>query len=318
MAAPDTGATDQQRRVRLKCAFDEKLLLAHLSGAERLGQPFHFDLRLQSTRGDLTADKVLSEPLAVIFEPGGGGSPRIFHGRVTEFAQVGYGERYHEYQATLRPWFWFLTRSADCRVFPDMSVEDIFRKLAQEHGFTDFQFKLGGSPPKRIHCVQYRETAFNFLSRLLEEEGIYYYFEHTEQKHTMVLVNASSSHVAVKGYDSVPYYPPSINVARRERDHLSSWSCLSSVQSGVYSTSEFDFEKPASALTATERFKRAHAQSSHEVFDHPAELQAMTSEAAARIAKIRLEELQSAHTVAHGHGNAVGLACGARFTLTGH
>jgi len=311
-------ATDENRGVQLKNPFEKDLLFLQLSGAERLSQPFHFDLSLQSKRGDLSADQILGEPVAVIFDTPGSDTPRVFHGRVTDFAQVGYGERFHEYHATLRPWFWFLTRSADCRVFQDMSVEDIFRKLAQEHGFTDFQFKLSGATPKRVHCVQYRETAFNFLSRLLEEEGIYYYFEHTESRHVMVLVNSSGSHTTIGGYASVPYYPPSVNEARRERDHLTSWSSVSSVQPGAYATSDFDFEKPTNSLLGKEQFRRNHAQSSHEVFDHPAELQAMTAEATARIAKIRLEELQAGHTIVHGQGNAAGLACGARFKLTDH
>jgi type VI secretion system secreted protein VgrG len=104
----------------------------------------------------------------------------------------------------------------------------------------------------------------------------------------------------------------------RERDHVWSWTWQSTVQSGAYATSDFDFLKPAGSLVATQTTKRSHAQANYEIFDHPAELQVMTGSESSRIAKLRLEELQATHTIARGHGNALHLAAGARFKLTDH
>ena len=110
------AATDKDRVLQLKSPFGDDVVATHVSGAERLSQLFHFDLSLQSAKGDLSADKILGSPVTILFHPPASDKPRVFHGYVTEFAQVGYGLRMHEYQATVRPWFWFLSRSADCRV----------------------------------------------------------------------------------------------------------------------------------------------------------------------------------------------------------
>ena len=317
-SSDSVAASDKDRVLQLKSPFGADVVATHVSGTERLSQLFHFDLSLQSAKGDLSADKILGSPVTILFHPPASGKPRVFHGYVTEFAQVGYGLRMNEYQATVRPWFWFLSRSADCRVYEDQTVEDIFRTVAKEHGFSDFRFKLSGKPPKREYCVQYRETAFNFLSRLLEDEGIYYYFEHTDSKHTMVLVDKSTAHEAVPDYESVPYFPASSNQARRERDHLWSWTWQAAVQSGKYATSDFDFLKPTGSLHAEVDKARGHAQAKHAIFDYPAELQQMSTGESKRIAGLRLDELQSSHWTARGQGNAAHLAPGARFKLADH
>lgn len=317
-------ATDDNRLIKVTSPLGPNVLLfSQLTGSERLSQPFQFELSLRSDKGDLDADKVLGQPVAVSCALPSGNGERYFHGLASDFTQLSYGERHHEYQVVLRPWFWFLTRTADCRVYQDMTVREIFEQLVKEKGFSDFRFDLKGSYKKLAYCVQYRETAFNFLSRLLEHEGIYYFFEHAAQKHTMVLVDDSAAHKAVGGYDSVPYYPPSKPAAMRERDHLTSWNYARSVQPGAYATTDFDFKRPSTSLLKSHSLQRAHARSDMEVFDYPAELPAMkdadgTALAAAesaRIAKLRLEELQAGHMTAHGQGNALGLAAGAKFAL---
>lgn len=316
-------ATDDNRPITLTTPLGaDVLLLARLSGSERLGQPFRYQLDLLSEKGDLDADRILGKAVAVSCPLPAGGE-RHFHGLVSDFTQLSYGERFHEYQLTLRPWFWFLSRTADCRVFQDLSVPEIFEKLVKEKGFSDFRLKLKGTYPKLAYCVQYRETAFNFLSRLLEQEGIYYFFEHAAAKHTLVLVDDSSSHAVVQDYDAVPYYPPSLAPARRERDHLTSWTSVGAVQPGKYVTADYDYKTPDSAVRAEAENPRPHGLGSSEVFDYPAELPAQKDTAstallgseAARVARVRLQELQIAHRVARGEGNAMGLAAGAVFTL---
>jgi type VI secretion system secreted protein VgrG len=319
-------ATHDNRPIKLTTPFGKDVLLfSQLSGSDRLSQPFQFELGLASEQGDLDGNKILGHPVSITIPLASGGGERVFHGLVSDFTQLSYGERHHEYQATVRPWFWFLSRTADCRVYQNMTVQEIFDSLAREKGFSDFRFTLKGTYKKLAYCVQYRETAFNFLSRLLEQEGIYYFFEHTEQKHTMVLVDDSASHKEIGGYASVPYYPPSLPETRRVRDHLTSWTHVRTVQPGSYATTDFDFKKPATSLLKSHSIQRSHASASFEIFDYPAELPAKKDDDAsaledasesARIAKTRIEELQAGHLVAHGQGNAMGLAVGAQFALT--
>jgi type VI secretion system secreted protein VgrG len=128
---PDSSnaATDKNRVLQFKSPFGADVVATQVSGSERLSQLFHFELSLQSEKGDLSADKILGSPVTILFHAPASSKPRVFHGHVTEFAQVGYGLRMNEYQATVRPWFWFLSRSADCRVYEDQTVEDIFRMV---------------------------------------------------------------------------------------------------------------------------------------------------------------------------------------------
>ena len=102
----------------------------------------------------------------------------------------------------LRPWLWLLTRTSDCRIFPQMTPIDIIKQVFSDRGFSDFRDATTGSPPTLEYCVQYRETDFNFVSRLMEQYGIYYFFEHSDGKHTLVLADAKSSHKTVPGLSS--------------------------------------------------------------------------------------------------------------------
>src|SRR5262249_15939458 len=127
-------------------------------------------------------------------------SKRYINGIISSFSQGGSSPlesgttpaAFSTYHATLVPWLWALTRTSDCRIFQNLTVPDIIAKVFKEHGFSDFANRLYGSFEPREYCVQYRETDFNFVSRLMEEEGIFYFFEHTEDKHTLVLANRSN------------------------------------------------------------------------------------------------------------------------------
>jgi type VI secretion system secreted protein VgrG len=309
-------ASHAARAIHLKTPLGDDVLLPRVvTGRERLSEPFRFDLHMLSEKGDIDADDILGKSVCLSYELPSGGAMRYFHGIVVEFGQVGYRNRYHDYQAIVRPWFWLLSRTADCRIFQQKSVPEIFEEVCKQNGFSDYKLKLTGTYPKWDYCVQYRETDLNFLSRLLEHEGIYYFFEHSESAHTMVLADDSSAHQTLAGYETVPFYPPDTPNAQRERDHLTAWSFTKSVQPGAYAHTDFDFIKPRQVLLASEKASLKHANSKFEIFDYPGEFAKLEKSEAARIAKLRLEELQAAHLIARGQGNAAGLATGRRFKL---
>jgi type VI secretion system secreted protein VgrG len=304
------------RPIQLTTPLGKDILLPRVvTGRERLSEPFRFDLTLLSEKGDINPDELLGKSVCLSYDLPSGGSKRYFHGIVVEFGQIGYRNRYHEYQAIVRPWFWLLSRTADCRIFQQKSVPEIFEEVVKQNGFTDYKLKLQNSYPKWDYCVQYRETDLNFLSRLLEQEGIYYFFEHDKSSHTMVLADDSSAHQTVSGYESVPYYPPDLPNSQRERDHLTSWSFTKRVQPGAYAHTDFDFIKPRQVLLATETATQKHAHAKFEIFDYPGEYPQLEKAEAKRLAKVRLQELQAAHLIARGQGNAAGLATGRRFKL---
>jgi type VI secretion system secreted protein VgrG len=306
------------RSVKVSSPFGPGVLLfARVSTVEHLSQPFQFNVSLLSEDADLDPDKILGKALGIGLTVGGSVPPRNFHGLVTEFAHTGFRERLYEYHAVVRPWYWFLTRTADCRIFQGKTVPDIFKAVCAQAGFSDLEFKIGSYQPWE-YCVQYRETDFNFLSRLLEQEGIFYYFEHSENKHVMVLADDVGQCKTAEGYDSVPFYPETLNDAMRERDHLQSWSFQKSFQPGSFASRDYNFEKPSPIPSGAASVSRAHNASKFEMYDFPAESSQLTAAGVERIAKVRIQELQASQMVARGDGDAAGLAVGKVFKLTGH
>ena len=308
-------ATQEHRSFDLKTPLGKDvLLLRQMSGTEALSEPFVWDLDLLSEKGDINADDLLGQKICLSFTMSNG-KKRFFHGYVTELSQGGWLQRYYRYQATVRPWYWLLTRTADCRIYQEMTVPQIFEKVVQQYGFTDYELRLSGTYQAREYCVQYRESDFNFLSRLLEHEGIYFFFEHAETKHTLVLIDDPGQHKTFDGYETVPYYAPGGKDALRERDHLESWTYTKAVQSGSFATTDFDFEKPRKSLSSSATISRSHQQSTFEVFDYPGTLSQLESQQSDVTSKVRIQELQAGYMVASGQGNAAGLATGWKFTL---
>jgi type VI secretion system secreted protein VgrG len=311
--------TQAKRPIKIQTPFGgDALLFGQMSAIEAMSRLFQFDLTLYSEKGDLNPDTILGKPITVTMTGGERLKQRYFHGLVTEFAQCGYSERLHEYRAIVRPWFWFLTRTADCRVFQSKSVPDIFQEVCRAAGFADFRLALTGAYEPWDYCVQYRETDFAFLSRLLEREGIFYFFEHSSDKHTLVLSDDAGQLKTVSGYDSVPFFPPAAPGTQRERDHLSSWEFQKAFQPGTFATRDFDFKTPSPVLAGTSSIARQHDAAKFEIYDYPEPAALQSSSALERISKIRVQEMQTSQLVARGSGDAAGLTTGKLFKLTDH
>ncbi|WP_295436990.1 type VI secretion system Vgr family protein [uncultured Thiodictyon sp.] len=297
----------------------DTLLFYRMSGEEDLGRMFRYELDLLSEAGQIDAKALLGRPMCVRVE-GHDRDPadpaRWFHGIVQRFSLVGFQGRLAHYQAELRPWCWFLTRTADCRIFQDQSALEIAKQIFREHGYTDFDDLTGATYRPRDYCVQYRETDFHFISRLLEHEGIYYYFLHDKDKHQLVLADSPSSHSACRQASRVPYYAGESAGASPFKEYLSQWRLDQTVCSGAFVHTAFDFTKPLADLTAGTALARGHANDHHEVFDYP-EPGCGFSEIDG-YSRVRIEELQSEHSEGRGMSNARGLASGCLFDLTGH
>jgi len=308
------AVTQSDRTVEITTPLGaDVLVLRSMSGSERLGRLFEYELELLSENHDIALGDILGQNVSIrlagLHEEG----ERWFNGFVTRFTYLGSHGRYALYRASLRPWLWFLTRAADCRIFQEMNVPDIVKQVFRDRGFTDFDERLSGSYPTWEYCVQYRETDFNFICRLLEQEGIYFYFRHEEGRHTLVLADAYSAHEPAAGYGEVPYYPPDPS-ARRERDNVSRWSLSGQVQPGTYALNDFDFEVPTKNLRAARSNPGDGAHADYEIYDYPGEY--TESGDGDHYVRTRIEELHAQHQWRRGEGDAMGLACGALFTLT--
>lgn len=278
--------------------------LHRFHGSERISTLFEFTYALLSDSGTLSANNILGQGLTLTCQLAGGGK-RYLHGVVAEFSQFGFGDvdQTHVYRAVVRPWFWFLTRTADCRIFEHKSVPEIFELVVKAYGFSDYSVaKLTGSYAKLEYCVQYRETDFNFLSRLLEHEGIYYYFEHHAGRHVLVLVDDSGAHQPFPGYASVPYLAEGAAFSVRDPECVHEWSVAQRFDPVTFATTDFDFTAPNNSLLANATMARQYAQASFEIFDYPAPLDTFSSAESNRIAKLRIQELQATQALASGRG----------------
>ena len=231
---------------------------------------------------------------------------------MTRFAQGGSLGRYVRYSAVVHPWLWFLTRTTDCRIFQEMTVPDIVKKVFGDHPDADFKFELTGSYRKWTYCVQYRETDFNFVSRLLEEEGIYFYTRHTDGHHTVVLTDSTSKHEAAPGYEKINFIAPE-NLVRPELEHISSWDFSRTIQPGVYVHDDYDLERPSVELKARKVLARQYSPSDYEVYDYPGHyLQKPDGE---QYADVRINEFGTQFETARGSSNSKGIHVGSLFTL---
>jgi type VI secretion system secreted protein VgrG len=291
----------------------DQLLVKDATVREELGRLSAIDVDLLSPDESIDLDALLGGKLALEVVLTGGES-RYFHGLVAECSQTGRVGNYASYSVHVVPWPWLLTRTSDCRIFQQKSIPDIIKAVFREHGTSDFEDSLSGSYAPREYCVQYMETDFNFVSRLMEEEGIYYFFRHEKDKDTLVLCDSAGAHSATPGYESVPYFPPDKVV--RGRDYVDHWLLSHSMQSGKLTHTDFDFIKPRTSLLAQHATARNYPKSDMELFEYPGGY--LTVSDGNRYAQRRLESIQQQFERVSGGGDLAALAAGALFSLEGY
>ena len=295
---------------------EDALLFRRMSGSEELGRMFQFELELLSRKPDIKFGDLLGRNVTIRLDLPDR-KKRYFNGFVTRFNQsdVNTEEDHTPYSAIVSPWLWFLTRTADCRIFQDKTVPDIIKEVFRDHGFTDFEDKLIRTYRQWEYCVQYRETDFNFVSRLMEQEGIYYFFKHEENKHMLVLADDISAHKVFPDYEEIPYYPPD-SALRREREHIFDWTISQEVKPGVYALNEFNFKKPKANMEVKAAVRRDHARSDLEIFDYPGEY--VEADEGETYVRARIEELHAQYEQISGQANTRGLCVGSLYTLSGY
>jgi type VI secretion system secreted protein VgrG len=284
--------------------------------ADALGEPFTISLTVRTAEG-LSAAEVLGLPLTLSVNITSR-SARHFNGLVSELSFQGGDKKQRLYRLTLHPWLWFLSRAANCRIFQKKTIPDILKEVFDAHGFDDVEESLSGKYQPRDYVVQYRESDLNFVSRLMQEEGIYYYFKHTSSKHVLVLCDSIASHEAAPDLTELPFYPPDRQRAEQV-DHVDRLEVTSRVEAGVLSTGDFNFEQAlAVAALRVRRALPSHAQAQggYEIFDYPGEYVEAT-EGDERL-RVRLEEQESQLERVIGHSNCRGIAAGCLLTIQKH
>ena len=288
------------------------LVLRNFTATEELGRLFQIDAELLSENFQISFPQIVGQNVTIRLNTIQAGS-RFFNGHVRAFRQTGAVDRLARYHAVIVPKLWFLTRSADCRIFQNKKVPDIVKEVLQERGITEIEDTLTVSYPQWVYCVQYRETDFNFISRLLEQEGIHYYFKHAQGKHTLVLADGDSSHPTFPGYADMSFHQEGLGVVNVQG--IKKWTMAQEVQPGSYVLNDYNFETPKTDLKAPANIDRQNVESKHEIYDYPGEYDKFDD--GKRYARTRIEEVQSDFETASGGGDVRGVAAGFKFKLGG-
>jgi len=290
----------------------DKLLLRAMHGEERISGLFHFSLEMQSEEKALDFSKVVGKSATVTIALADGTS-RYVNGIVGRFVQGGSDARFTTYYAELHPWLWLLTMSADCRIYQNKSVPDIVTALFTELGFTDYKNSATGTHNAREYCVQYNETAFAFVSRLLEEEGIFYFFEHADGKHTLVLADASSAFADCPGAATVDY---GAYGSWEQQNVVTGCTIEEAVIPGSFAVDDFGFETPSTDLMGSSDSTVATNGSKRRIYEYPGGF--TKKDAAEGLAKLRMEEHEGPRKLLRGTSVCRAFVSGTKTTLQKH
>jgi len=304
------SATQQNREIEITTPLGKDvLLLRGMTMTEELGRLFKIDLELNSGK-NIKFEDLLGQNVSIRLNLASG--KRFFNGYVSSISQSLDRGRYAVYHATVHPRIWFLTRRSNCRIFQKKTVPDIVKDIFKKIDYTHVEDKLSGSYRTLEYCVQYRETDFNFVSRLLEQEGIYYYFVHEADKHTLILADSYTSHNLIPGCNEIPFNPT--NDMAMQEEGISNWYLSKQIQSGVYALNEYHFIKPKADLEVNSSISQGHSESEHEIYDYPGDY--IVADEGNNYARTRIEELHAQYEQVNGQSVVRGLMCGGLFTLS--
>ncbi|SAC98105.1 type VI secretion system Vgr family protein [Enterobacter hormaechei] len=293
----------------------EGLLFWKLSGREAMSESFALTLTLLGTDARIDRSRLLGQPVTVTIPTQNLLTPRYINGKVTRVAVSAVeltGTRYAVYQLTVEPDLWPMKRDRNLRIFQGQTVPQIVKTLLGEHQ-VNLEDKLTGSYRVWDYCVQYQESSLDFISRLMELEGIAYYFSHEADKHTLVLTDAATQHQPFSGYEVIPYHQTPSGGSTDE-EGISQWALEDSVTPGIYSLDDYDFRKPNAWLFQAQQNPASPKPGSIDVYDWPGRF--VETGHAEFYARIRQERWQVEHQQIQATATAAGIAPGHIFTLT--
>jgi type VI secretion system secreted protein VgrG len=335
--------TQDNRVIKIETPLGKDvLLLESLSGQEAISSLFQFHLDLLAENQQAVVfDKLLGQKVTIeIMLPDD--KQTFFSGIVSSFSQGSRGQRFTRYRAEMVPQFWLLTRNVRSRIFQSKTAIDILREVLTG---LDVAFEIQGTFESRDYCTQYRESDFQFASRLMEEEGIYYFFKHSENSHTMVLANTTQSHPDLVPESHIIY--EELTGGTREEERIHQWEKLQELRSGKYTLWDNCFELPKKHLEAEKTILetvqagkvvhklKAGGNDQLEIYDYPGAYAqrfdgvdpggAERSDDVTKIFQdntrtvgIRMQQEALPSLIINGSSNCRQLVSGFKFTLTRH
>lgn len=318
---------------------NEEVVIHSLRATEGLSQLFTFELDLLHDEEEggyeaftITPDQVLNKPMSVAANQRDGAN-RYFHGICTRFSQGSRDERFSKYRAVVRPQVWLLTQSSHNRIFQNLSIPDVLTKVLE--GFNP-SLRLSGNYEPRNYCVQYRESDWDFASRLMEEEGIFYFFEHTSSGHTLVIADSDTAIAACPSKAELPFLTDiSVNPDEWE-GAINSFHVSNQLRTGKYRVRDHHFQLPTNPLEAEQmsRFD-VNGNRDNEVYSYYGEyaklfdgINSSGGEQPSELSKVfparqhtidvRQQEIDVAYKTAVGSSDSCALIPGFKFKLTTH
>ena len=308
------NATQSTRQMAVETPFGaDVLLLRKFSGHEELSHLFEYELEMLSADDSLDPTQIVGQNVTWMLDQSGE-DPRFFNGQVSRFRYSGQTDLGTTYRATIVPWLWFLTQTRDCRMFQHKTTPDIIQQIFSDLDFTDFQLQLSASYETLEYCVQYRESDFNFVSRLMEEEGIYYFFKHENGKHTLVLSDQTETYFKL----------PDSEVEMADPDHtgdlvdqITEWEHELAFRPGKWAQTDFNFKVPGNDLMSTAETRIPIPQAKNfEIYDYPGRFPHRGH--GNSLTTIRMEEHEVDHNVVTGAATYRSLTPGGTFTVLRH
>lgn len=293
------------------------LLFWKLNGREALSEAFEITVQLLSTDARIDRKSLLGQPISVAIPTQGllSGGTRWLNGKITRVgvhSQELNGTRYAVYSVVMEPDVWPMKRDRNLRIFQSQTIPATVKTLLGEYNVS-VEDRLTGSYRVWEYCVQYQESSFDFIRRLMELEGIYFFFRHEQDKHTLVLMDSAQQHQPFAGYESIPYHVTPSGGSTSE-EGISLWELRDQVTPGIYSTDDYDFRKPNAWMLQARQNPASPSPGQIDVYDWPGRF--VEHDHGEFYAKIRQEVWQVEHQQISGTGTAIGLAPGNTFTLS--
>lgn len=286
------------------------LLLTAISGVEELSRPYAFVLDLVSENRRVDVDALVGTAACVTIASVEG-ETRCLHGLLRRVRQVGHGTVLASYQAELVPWLWMLSLSADCRIFQQLSVPEIVAQVFADLGYADYELRLVRTYPKREYCVQYRESHLDFVSRLLEDEGISYHFAHAADKHTLVLTDSPAAARACPGLATLAPVRLAGEGSGGVGNAYTTLTVDRTLQTRAVALADYDYLHPSASLAAM----IAADVGLGEAFDYPGGF--VVADEGDRYARLRLEAADAQREIAEGESGAAAVTSGYKMAFQG-
>ncbi|KJZ43076.1 MULTISPECIES: type VI secretion system tip protein VgrG [Pseudomonas] len=295
---------------------EQQLLLESFKGTEGLSRAYNFELLLVCQDSDVELKSMMGQHVVLEIELADA-SPRYLAGYLTRFASIGSDGGMARYTATLNPWFSMLKNRFDTRIFQGCTVEDVVTQVfALCTAFSRHEFRLSKPLKHYTYITQYRESDFNFVQRLLEEEGMLYYFEHTAEGHTMIICDDSSTLVPLPEQPQIRFHTASVT---ETADSITQWSGNRQLQSGKIAVQTFDYRQPSNRLpVAMKSLNKQGDVDEFEIYDFPGQYTHGTYDEGEALLRLRVEALELKGKSFHGASNCRAMKPGYTFELLQH